>query len=84
MPAVSGKDLIEAVPGLEKIAKIEVVNYSNIDSSHMTPELRAGLSKRVNQFLQNPGIKGVVVTHGTDTMAEGAYFLDLTINSNVF
>ena len=84
MPAVSGKDLIEAVPGLEKIAKIEVVNYSNIDSSHMTPELWAGLSKRVNQFLQNPGIKGVVVTHGTDTMAEGAYFLDLTINSNVF
>ncbi len=82
VPAVSGKDLIEAVPGLAKIADIEVVNFSNIDSSQMTPEMWARLSKTVSELLADPKIQGVVVTHGTDTMAEGAYFLDLTVKSD--
>ena len=81
VPAVSGKDLIEAVPGLGKIADIEVVNLCNIDSSQMTPEIWAKLSKTVDERLADPKVKGVVVTHGTDTMAEGAYFLDLTLKS---
>ena len=82
VPAVSGNDLIQAVPGLSKIANIKVVNFSNIDSSHMTPELWAKLSKKVDVILSNPKIKGVVVTHGTDTMSEGSYFLELTLKSN--
>lgn len=81
IPAVSGKDLIDAVPGLSKVANINVVNFSNIDSSQMTPELWAKLSKKVDDILQDPKINGAVVTHGTDTMAEGAYFLDLTVAS---
>lgn len=82
IPAVSGKDLIEAVPGLGKIANIEVVNLCNIDSSQMTPEIWAKLSKTVDERLTDPKVKGAVVTHGTDTMAEGAYFLSLTIKSD--
>jgi len=82
VPALSGKDLLEAVPELAKIAKIKVVNYSNIDSSQMTPKLWAGLSRVVDKQLEDPLIKGAVITHGTDTMAEGAYFLDLTLKSN--
>ncbi len=82
VPALSGKDLIEAVPGLSKIAKIEVVNFSNIDSSQMTPDMWAQLSKKVDSILKDPKIAGVVVTHGTDTMAEAAYFLELTLKSN--
>ena len=81
VPAVSGKDLIEAVPGLAKIANIEVVNLCNIDSSQMTPEIWAKLSKTVDERLADPKVKGAVVTHGTDTMAEGAYFLELTLKS---
>jgi len=81
VPAVSGADLVEAVPGLAKVANIKVVPFSNIDSSQMTPEIWAKLSKKVDELLKNPNIKGAVVTHGTDTMAEGAYFLDLTIQS---
>ena len=81
VPAVSGADLIEAIPALSKVANIETVAFSNIDSSQMTPEIWAKLSKAVDQALEDPKIKGAVVTHGTDTMSEGAYFLDLTLKS---
>lgn len=79
VPAVSGAELMKAVPGLEKIANIGVLNFMNIDSSQMTPEIWLKLSRRVNDIIQRPDISGVVVTHGTDTMAEGAYFLELTV-----
>ena len=81
VPSVSGKDLVAAVPGLKDVANLVVVTYSNIDSSQMTPELWAGLSKKVDEALSNRKIVGAVVTHGTDTMAEGAYFLDLTLEN---
>jgi len=81
VPAVSGQDLIEAVPGLDRIARIDVVQFSNIDSSHMTPHIWNGLSKKVDEILENDNVAGVVVTHGTDTMAEGAYFLDTTLSN---
>jgi L-asparaginase len=82
VPAVSGADLIKAVPQLAKIAQVKVINFSNIDSSQMTPELWAKLSRKVDQVLADPKIKGAVITHGTDTMAEGSYFLDLTLMSD--
>ena len=81
VPALTGKALISAVPGLSKVANIKVINYSDIDSSHMTPEMWAGLAKAVDKELASPDIKGAVITHGTDTMAEGAYFLELTLKT---
>lgn len=81
VPAVSGADLIKAVPGLQKVARIKVFPLCNIDSSHMTPEIWRQLALKVNELLADPGVKGVVVTHGTDTMAEGAFFLELTVTS---
>ena len=82
VPAVSGIELVKAVPGLKKIANIGVLNFMNIDSSQMTPEIWLKLSRMVNEIIKKPHIAGVVVTHGTDTMAEGAYFLELTIDSD--
>jgi len=82
MPAISGHDFIKAMPALRKIANIKVVEFSNIDSSQMSPAIWLRLSKVVNHLLQNPKISGVVVIHGTDTMVEGAYFLDLTTSSS--
>lgn len=77
-PAVSGKDLIAAVPALAKVANIGVVEFSNIDSSQMSPSIWARLSGVVGELLAMEDVAGVVVTHGTDTMAEGAFFLDVT------
>ncbi len=81
VPAVSGNDLLAAVPGLSGIASIEVVEFCNIDSSQMTPEIWRNLSARVQEILERPEVRGVVVTHGTDTMAEGAFFLETTLES---
>ncbi len=77
-PALSGADLVAAVPELKTLANIGVLEYSNIDSSHMTPEMWAGLGRTVNDVLARRDVAGVVVTHGTDTMAEGAWFLEMT------
>lgn len=81
VPAVSGNDLIAAVPGLEKIANISVVEFCNIDSSQMTPAIWRNISIKADKILKNPEIDGMVITHGTDTMAEGAFFLETTLKS---
>ncbi|MCK5783789.1 MAG: asparaginase, partial [Desulfobacterales bacterium] len=81
VPAVSGKDLMAAVPGLEKIAAVETVEFCNIDSSQMTPEIWRKLGEKVQTILERPDIEGVVVTHGTDTMTEGAFFLETILQS---
>jgi L-asparaginase len=81
VPAVSGKDLIEAVHGLDKLATIETFEFSNIDSSHAKPENWQRLSKKVDEILARDDVAGVVVTHGTDTMEEGVFFLETTLKS---
>lgn len=81
VPAVSGKDLIVAVPGLDKIANIETVEFCNIDSSQMTPDIWRDLSAKVQEILERSDVQGVIVTHGTDTMAEGAFSLETTLQS---
>ena len=81
VPAVSGEQLIRAVPGLDKLARLEVREFSNIDSSAMTPAMWAQLSRKISSILARPETAGVVITHGTDTMAEAAFFLDVTLDS---
>ena len=81
VPAVSGKDLIEAVPGLGKIATIETTEFINIDSSQMTPQVWRDLAEKVDSILARDEVTGVVVTHGTDTMEEGVFFLQSTLKS---
>jgi L-asparaginase len=81
VPALSGEDLVAAVPAIKKIAQIQVEQISNISSSDMTPEIWIRLAARVNELLGKPEIAGIVITHGTNTLEETAYFLDLTTMS---
>ena len=74
----TGENLVAAVPAIQKVAQIQVEQISNISSSDMTPEIWMRLARRVNDLLAMPNIAGVVVTHGTNTLEETAYFLDLT------
>ena len=77
---LTGSALIEAVPQLAGVAQVEVEEFSRIGSSGMTPDHWLLLAKRINELLDaEPDISGIVVTHGTDTMEETAYFLHLTI-----
>lgn len=77
---LTGGQIVAAVPGLEDVAAVTVEQFSNIPSGSMTPELWLGLARRVAAtFAERPEVRGVVITHGTDTMEETAYFLDLVI-----
>jgi L-asparaginase len=81
VPAISGEDLVGTVPEIAKVARIEVLNLANVPSGYMDPALWARLQKAVAEALARPEVAGVIVSHGTDTLEETAYFLDLTVNS---
>jgi L-asparaginase len=81
VPALSGADLVAAVPKLADLARIEVTEFSNVPSDYMGPDLWPGLSQQVDALLARPEIAGAVVLHGTDTLDQTAYFLDLTLRS---
>ena len=80
-PSATGADLVRAVPGLDMIATVDVEQIANIGSFDMTPEIWRQLARRANELLAKTDIAGVVITHGTDTLEETAYFLDLTVTS---
>jgi len=79
--ALTGEEIVASVPGLRDIARIEVEQVANVGSMDMTPAIWLTLSRRANELLASPDVAGVVVTHGTDTLEETAYFLDLTVTS---
>ncbi|USG63542.1 asparaginase [Brevibacillus ruminantium] len=66
-------------PLLERYADVTMINYINLPSPHITPEIMNQLRLFIQQELSQHGYDGVVVTHGTDTLEETAYFLDLTL-----
>jgi L-asparaginase len=80
-PSLSGTQLVERVPELERHARIEVEQICSVHGADMTPDLWLRILRRTSEALALPDIAGVVVTHGTDTLEETAYFLDLTVAS---
>lgn len=81
VPAISGEDLLSSVPNISDYATVEVENLSNVPSDYMDGERWVNLQKSVNEALSRSEVAGVVVSHGTDTLEETAYFLDLTVKS---
>ena len=73
--------LIAAVPELKKVANVKGEQVFQIASESMTNDHWLKLAKRVNILLARPDVDGIVITHGTDTIEETAYFLDLTVKS---
>ena len=82
VPALSGEDLLASVPQLAKVARIRVENPFNVPSTYMDPERWILTQKAVLRALNNPDVTGVIVSHGTDTLEETAWFLDLTVLSD--
>lgn len=79
--AVTVDALISAVPTLTQIARISGEQISSIGSQDMSDEIWLKLAKRANELLAADSVDGIVITHGTDTMEETAYFLHLVVKS---
>jgi glutamin-(asparagin-)ase len=74
-------DLLGSVPEVRTLATIRGEQFAQIDSSDLTDQLLLQLAERVNTLTADPHVDGVVITHGTDTLEESAYFLHLTVKS---
>ncbi|MFD3446129.1 asparaginase [Microbacteriaceae bacterium 4G12] len=75
--------LLQGLPGLSKEMDLVTEDVFHLPSPHMTPKEMLQLQQMIDEKVQHEGIEGVVVTHGTDTLEETAYFLDLTVQSDV-
>src|SRR5262245_56919562 len=74
--------LLAAVPQANKLATLRGEQVANIGSQDMNDDVWLKLAARVNALAAQPDVNGVVITHGTDTIEETAYFLNLVVKSN--
>jgi len=76
-------ELIDALPEVHSIARVEATQFTNVGSPNLTMSDWIGLATRIDEMAANdPGIAGFVVTHGTNTMEETAYFLHLVLKTD--
>jgi L-asparaginase len=79
---ISIDTLLKNIPSIKKIADVKGEQIASLGSYDMTVAIWLKLAKRINEIFEKNEADGVVITHGTDTQEETAYFLNLTVNSN--
>ncbi|GFE85910.1 type II asparaginase [Steroidobacter agaridevorans] len=80
--AVTIDAMLAAVPGIDKVATVKGEQVANVGSQDMSFDVLLKLAKRINEIAPGSDVNGIVITHGTDTMEESAYFLNLTVKTD--
>src|SRR6266540_3034847 len=81
LPMLSGAEILAQVPGLVEVAEVVTTDFSRLPGPHITPVRMLELARSVGAQLDDARVDGMVVTHGTDTLEETAYLLDLVLRS---
>jgi L-asparaginase len=82
VPALGAGDILAEVPALRDVAEFESEEFSRLPGPHVTPEQMWRLARRAAAWLERPDVDGLVITHGTDTIEETAFLLDLILTSD--
>ncbi|RKD26072.1 asparaginase [Caminicella sporogenes DSM 14501] len=79
IPALSSEEIMSMVTNIDRFADIEIINFDRIPGPHMSPKKMMELSKIIKGLANRKDIDGIIVTHGTDTLEETAFLLDLNL-----
>jgi L-asparaginase len=82
VPSMTAADIVAQVPSLGAVADFEIEEFSRLPGPHVTPDGMWRLARRASAWLERPDIDGLVITHGTDTIEETAFLLDLVLTSD--
>ena len=80
--AVTIDAMLAAVPGISDLATVKGEQISNVGSQDMSFQILLTVAKRINELTKSADVDGIVITHGTDTMEDSAFFLNLTVKTD--
>jgi len=83
VPARGGREILDQVPELASLARITFLDFGQLPGPHWSPERMFELAGVLDGALAGGGFAGAVVTHGTDTLEETAYLLDLVLRTEL-